>query len=106
VYSKLLIKRYGIAEEELMAESEDQDELAAELQALKQQAKDLGIFTNDRELLQCPKCGLRESVAFDGALLTCRGNALTVDTGLRFPEPDAEGKRICPGCGGEVAESA
>ena len=86
-----------------MAEPEELDELAAGLQALKQQAQDLGIFTNDRNLLECSKCGLKENVAFDGVLFTCRGTGVNaVDTGLRFPEPDADGKSSCPGCGAEV----
>jgi hypothetical protein len=85
-----------------MAESKELDELAAGLQALKKQAQDLGIFTNDRELLGCPKCGLKETVAFDGVLFTCRKDASAVDTGLRFPEPDEDGVSSCPGCGGEV----
>ena len=85
-----------------MAEPEELDEMAAGLQALKQQAQDLGIFTNERELLVCPKCGLKESVAFNGALFTSRGDTSLVDTGLRFPEPDKDGYSMCPGCGGEV----
>lgn len=85
-----------------MAEAEDMDDLSEGLQALKQQAQDLGIFTNDRELLECRKCGLKESVAFDGVLFTRRGDTSLVDAGLRFPEPDKDGRSICPGCGGEV----
>jgi hypothetical protein len=85
-----------------MAESKELDELAEGLQSLKKQAQDLGIFTNDRELLECPKCGLKEDVAFNGGLFTCRGDALAVDTGLRFPEPDEDGVSSCPACGGEV----
>lgn len=85
-----------------MAKSDDLDELVAGLQALKEQAQALGIFTGDRELLECPACGLKENVAFDGVLFTCRDTAVDVDTGLRFPEPDAAGVSCCPGCGWEV----
>ena len=70
------------------------------------QAKALGIFTADRELLECPKCGLLEDVAFDGTLMTYRENeAALIDTGLRFNESDP-GKFICPSCGSEVSEPA
>ena len=31
-----------------------------QLEQAKQQARALGIFTNDRELLECPSCGLLE----------------------------------------------
>jgi len=34
-----------------------------ELEQVKQQAKALGIFTDDRELLECPSCGLLEAVS-------------------------------------------
>ena len=37
------------------------------LERVKQQARALGIFTNDRELLECPKCGLLEDVMAGGA---------------------------------------
>lgn len=36
--------------------------IAEELAALQGQARALGIFPNDRELLDCPKCGLQEDV--------------------------------------------
>jgi len=85
-----------------MVKSADLDDLAAGLQELKKQAQTLGIFTGDRELLACPACGLKENVAFDGALFTCRDAALDVDSGMRFPEPDDDGVSCCPGCGGEV----
>ena len=51
-----------------MAVPDDLYELAARLQALKKQAQTLGIFTNDRELLECPACGLKEDVTFEGML--------------------------------------
>jgi hypothetical protein len=85
-----------------MAKPEDQDELAAGLQSLKDEAIALGMFTGDRELLECKSCGLKESVSFDGVLFTCRGSAVHTDTGLRFPEPDEDGASSCPGCGREV----
>jgi len=43
-----------------------------ELEWVKNQAKALGIFTNDRELIECPSCGLLEDVTFEGLLVTYR----------------------------------
>lgn len=76
--------------------------LAASLHALKKQARELGLFTNDRELLECPQCGLKEDVTIEGFLCTYRDDAIDDDTGLRFPEPDDDGVSCCPGCGGKV----
>jgi hypothetical protein len=84
-----------------MAKADELDELAAELDELKKQAESLGMFTADRELLACAACGLKEAVTFEGYLYTCRGEA-TIDSGLRFPDPDEDGRSVCPGCGGEV----
>lgn len=85
-----------------MAGLNDLRELALRLQAVKEQARKLGLFTDDRELLECPQCGLKEDVTCQGILYTYRGDAIGDDTGLRFPEPDAEGVSRCPGCGSEV----
>ena len=41
------------------------------------------------------KCHLRRYSAY-------RDDAIDVDTGLRFPEPDENGVSCCPGCGGKV----
>jgi len=37
-------------------------QLASHLVALQEQARSLGIFAGNRELPECPKCGLREDV--------------------------------------------
>lgn len=37
-------------------------ELASRVVALQEQARALGLFPGDRELLECPKCGLMEDV--------------------------------------------
>ena len=74
----------------------------SQLKALQDQARALGFFPNDRELLACPHCGLAEDVLADGRLITSYeiGEA---DTGLRFIEPESDdGPFTCPGCGGEV----
>jgi predicted RNA-binding Zn-ribbon protein involved in translation (DUF1610 family) len=76
--------------------------LAASLQSLKKQVKGLGMFTNDREFLECPNCGLKESVTCENILYTYRDGAFDDDVGLRFPEPDDDAVSACPGCGAEV----
>ena len=83
-------------------EFDDLYKIAARLQALKKQAKALGMFTDDRELLECQHCGLKEDVTGHGILITYKEDAIIVDTGLRFPEPDEDGVSCCPGCGGRV----
>ena len=60
--------------------------LASEVVALQKQARALGMFADDRELLACAKCGMHEDVTFSGFLITVRPAALDEDTGLRFKE--------------------
>jgi hypothetical protein len=76
-------------------------ELAARLFAMQEQARSLGLFTGDRELLECRKCGLLEDVTATGQLITCRLPALGRDTGLRFKELPKNRFR-CPVCGSMV----
>jgi hypothetical protein len=72
--------------------------LAGQIAALRKRAKTLGVFTHDRELLECSGCGLLEDVTAEGMLITSRAKALGRDTGLRFRE--LRGHRFrCPGCG-------
>ncbi len=76
--------------------------LFRQLQQLQAQAKALGIFTDERNLLTCPTCGLFEDVTFDGFLITSRTfSKEPLDTGLRFREiaPDTY---CCPSCQAEV----
>ena len=58
--------------------------LAAEVVALQAKARELGVFANDRGLLECPHCGLLENVACAGRLFTCRPESLAEDTGLDY----------------------
>lgn len=79
--------------------------LFRQLQQLQAQAKALGIFTDERNLLTCPNCGLFEDVTCDGFLITSRAHAKEpLDTGLRFREiaPDTY---CCPSCQSEVPSS-
>jgi hypothetical protein len=70
-------------------------ELATRLAALQEHARSLGLFPGDRELLECPKCGLMEDVKCGGEFITCHPAAESEDTGLRF-EKLAEDKFRCP----------
>ena len=78
--------------------------LAGQIAVLQAEARTLGMFAGDRELVACSRCGLREDVSITGLLITCRPPALGADTGLRFEEITA-GKFRCPTCGGIVTET-
>jgi hypothetical protein len=77
--------------------------LAAKMVALKKKARALGLFTDDRPLLECTACGLMENVAIDGRLFTCRPESLDDDMNLRFEEVSSKTFR-CPACGATVNE--
>ena len=77
--------------------------VAAEVVALQAKARAFGLFTNDRELLECPKCGLQEDVAFSGHLITSHPDSAGEDAGFRFEELSRERFR-CPVCGATVRE--
>jgi hypothetical protein len=77
--------------------------LAAELAAIQKRAKALGIFTNERELLHCLGCGLKEDMAADGVLFTYHEADFGQDTGLRFKQVNKHTFR-CPACGQNVKE--
>ncbi len=73
-----------------------------QLKQAKQQARALGIFTDDRELLECPSCGLLEDVTAEGVLVTYPNTSEEVnDSGLRFIPVD-ESSFACPSCGTKV----
>ena len=78
--------------------------LAEQFIVLQAEARALGLFPGDRELVACSRCGLTEDVSFSGLLITSRTSALGEDTGLRFEEIKA-GKFRCPQCGGIVTET-
>ncbi|HYV38026.1 MAG TPA: hypothetical protein VE988_20235 [Gemmataceae bacterium] len=71
--------------------------LASRMALLREKAKALGVFTNDRDLFVCSKCGLLEDVTFDGLLITCHPTALGKDTSLRFKAVSSARFR-CPEC--------
>jgi hypothetical protein len=73
--------------------------LVEDIVRIQKQAKAVGIFVNDRELLECAGCDLVEDEAFDGSLMTYhRESDDMTDSGLRFEEMD-ENKYRCPVCG-------
>ncbi len=73
------------------------DPIARQLVALQKQAKKFGLFTHDRELLDCPKCPLQEDVSKDGLLMTYMSSDPPHDTGLRFRDL-GKGRFRCPSC--------
>lgn len=82
---------------------DDLRELAAQVNALQATARELGMFTNERELLTCPACGLTEDVTADALLVTYHQDSASEDTGLRFEELAHSGFR-CPSCGSTLRE--
>ena len=73
-----------------------------QLAQAKQQARALGIFTDDRELLECPNCGLLEDVTVKGLLVTYPKDSVDLkDCGLRFCPVD-ETRFACPKCGTRI----
>jgi len=85
-----------------MSDPNDMNELKAlvmQLATIRAQVEATGDFLHDRELHQCPACGLMEDVLFSGKLVTygCQSTQ-PVDTGLRFKEVGAD-QLACPCCG-------
>ena len=73
--------------------------LARRIAALQKEAAKLGLFMDERELIKCAGCDLKEDVTFDGRLVTYhRGSGNSNDSGLRF---EKKWKNIykCPVCG-------
>lgn len=76
--------------------------LVREIERVKNQAKALGVFTNDRELMECPSCGLMEDVTAGGMLITYQKDSKDLkDSGLRFGQAD-NAHFECPRCGARV----
>lgn len=76
----------------------DISKVANAFSTAQRQAEALGVFTSDRELLECPDCGLLEDVASDGRLITYyKEDGVIEDTGLRFQEVDRV-HFCCPSC--------
>jgi rubredoxin len=71
--------------------------LAKQIATLRKRAAALGLFTDDRELLRCPQCGLQEDVEITGRLITYSKSRKPRDTGLRFKRLDNR-DWLCPRC--------
>ena len=80
----------------------DLAQVCARLHKLRVHAESLGLFTNDRELLVCPSCGLQEDVTIEGMLITHDVDSMDVsDSGLRFTERQ-DGHFSCPRCSADI----
>ena len=76
--------------------------LIRQLEQVRAQARALGIFTDDRELLECPNCGLLEDVTATGLLVTYTKDSVDLkDCGLRF-RPVDKTRFACPKCGTSI----
>ncbi len=64
--------------------------LESELKGIQKQAEALGVFLNDRELIECPGCGLLEDVEINGKLITYFKGEKLEDIGLRFREENPD----------------
>ncbi|WPL18369.1 hypothetical protein Thiowin_03440 [Thiorhodovibrio winogradskyi] len=73
-------------------------QLCQQLARAQSEAAALGLFVDDRELLDCPKCKLFEDVTAGGLLMTSRKLATpAIDTGLRFRQVSSTTFQ-CPAC--------
>ena len=72
--------------------------LHREIARVHRLAQAAGLFMEDRDLLQCARCGLLEDVGCYGLLMTYFSGKPPVDSGLRFRK-DKRGRYICPNCG-------
>ena len=73
--------------------------LAKRLVKIRGEAKKLGIFTDGRELLECPKCGLMEDIDVNGKVFIVFKKKPYKDTGLEFKEVGKKRNRFfCPNC--------
>jgi len=72
--------------------------LHREIARVHRLAQAAGLFLEDRDLLECVRCGLLEDVGCYGLLMTYPTGTPPVDSGLRFRK-DKRGRYICPNCG-------
>lgn len=83
--------------------SKEMHRLARAIVKIKAEAKKLGLFAEDRDLIDCPRCGLEEDVACGGKLLVTAPANRGIDTGLRFTLVRKDGDLWrCPGCGLDI----
>ena len=76
--------------------------IVEQLAVINEQARALGMFVEDRPLLQCAHCGLTEDELANGKHVTYF-EPDEPDTQLRFIPDEADEERFtCPACGAEV----
>ncbi|MDX1934761.1 MAG: hypothetical protein SFU56_19360 [Capsulimonadales bacterium] len=81
--------------------------LCEEIARLNAQARELGLFVNDRPLLECPHCRLVEDVTVEGFLIVYAATDYDMDATPVTPASDtgrhfadlSEGQFLCPACG-------
>lgn len=76
---------------ELKAEFDELDKIHEEMKAQ-------GLWTDERETVECPYCKLFEDITFEGRLVVCRREDPDKDTGLSFEINESNGKTKCPQC--------
>ena len=82
---------------------EDISQLAEALVQVRVQAEAVGVFTGERGLLECKRCGLREDVLAGGILIVVTAERPRRDTRLRFTAASSEPAQFaCPRCGAPV----
>jgi len=72
--------------------------LHREIARVQRLAQAAGSFLEDRDLLECARCGLLEDVSCYGLLMTYLSGKPPIDSGLRFRKNN-RGRYICPNCG-------
>ena len=83
----------------------DVRKLAKQIVTLRKRAAALGVFTDDRDLLLCPNCGLQEDVDCSGRLMTYDKGRKPKDTGLRFRRLN-QYAWLCPKCRGKIPSAS
>jgi len=81
------------------------DDIFKKAVKIMNQARELGLFIGNRDILKCENCGLKEDVTSEGVIITYFGEELNDDTGLRFIETADENIFICPNCGTKAKET-
>jgi len=78
--------------------------LISRMTPVMRRAGELGSFIGDRDLLECPECGLIEELNADGRLFTYIDGCQIKDSGFRFT-PAGPGAWLCAVCGTVVTDN-
>jgi hypothetical protein len=71
----------------------------AQLQAVQEQARRLGLFPNDRDLLARPNCGLTEDVLASGGSSPVSPLVIRTTACASSSPTKDDGPFVCPACG-------